>query len=132
MPTAGCWQIVANADGSNPRQVTDLAGANWAPFFHPSGRRILFSSNHHALGGPGGGREFAIFSVNLDGTGLERITHSGSFEAFPMFSPDGRRIAFSSNRRADRQPSRETNVFVADWIEDPEPVDRAFGAGVQR
>jgi TolB protein len=120
--------FVSNADGSEAMQVTDLPGANWAPFFHPSGRRIVFASNHHALGGPGGGREFALFAVNLDGTGLEQLTHSGSFEAFPMFSPDGSRIVFSSNRRADREPSRETNVFVADWIETPETVDRAFGA----
>jgi Tol biopolymer transport system component len=116
--------FVANADGSDARQVTDLPGANWAPFFHPSGRRLLFASNHHALAG--GGREFAIFAVGLDGSGLEQITHSGTFEAFPMFSPDGRRIAFSSNRRADRSVSRETNVFVADWIDDPADVDRSF------
>jgi len=118
--------FVANADGSDARQVTDLPGADWAPFFHPSGRRILFASNHHALGGPGGGREFALFVVNLDGSGLEQLTRSGTFEAFPMFSPDGARLVFASNRRADRQPSRETNIFVADWVEAPEAVDRAF------
>jgi len=109
--------FVARSDGSEARQLTDLPGANWAPFFHPSGRRILFASNHHALDGPGGGREFAIFSIGLDGTGLEQITHSGTFEAFPMFSPDGTMLAFSSNRRADGEVSLETNVFVADWVE---------------
>ncbi len=34
-----------------------------------------------------------------------------------MFSPDGTKLVFASNRRADRQPSRDTNVFVADWVE---------------
>jgi Tol biopolymer transport system component len=120
--------FVAEADGANARQVTDLPGANWAPFFHPSGENILFASNHHALGGPGGGREFALFLVNVDGTGLEQVTHSGTFDAFPMFSFAGDRLVFASNRRADRQMSRETNIFVADWVEEPEAVDLQFQA----
>ncbi|HLA64211.1 MAG TPA: hypothetical protein VK610_07270, partial [Rhodothermales bacterium] len=70
--------FVADADGSNPRQVTDLAGANWAPFFHPSGDRIVFASNHAAEGG----RTFSLYMVNLDGTGLQQVTFSGLFDAF--------------------------------------------------
>ncbi len=106
---------VANADGSDARRVTSLPGANWAPFFHPSGDRVLFASNHHTLGE--GGREFDLFLVDLDGGDPERVTFSGTFDAFPMFSPDGTKLVFASNRRADRQPSRDTNVFVADWVE---------------
>lgn len=106
---------VADIDGSNVIKVTDLPGANWAPFFHPDGQRILFSSNHHTL--DDGGRVFDIFMVNLDGTGLEQITHSGTFDAFPMFSFDGTKIVFASNRNASRTPSRDTNVFVADWVD---------------
>ena len=116
---------VADADGSNARQVTRLPGANWAPFFHPSGDKILFASNHHTL--DEGGREFDLFLVDLDGSNLERVTYSGTFDAFPMFSPDGTRLVFASNRRGDRQPSRETNVFVADWVEEPSETDRTFG-----
>ena len=33
-------------DGSDLRQITQLGGANWAPYFHPDGQRILFCSNH--------------------------------------------------------------------------------------
>ena len=123
---------VANADGSDARRVTGLPGANWAPFFHPSGRKILFASNHHTL--DQGGREFDLFLVDLDGlpdrggsARLERVTFSGTFDAFPMFSPDGTRLVFASNRRADRRPSRDTNVFVADWVEEPADADRRFG-----
>ncbi len=107
--------FVADADGSNVRQVTELPGANWAPFFHPDGERILFCSNHHTL--EQGGREFDIFMVGVDGSGLERITRSGTFDAFPMFSPDGRHLVFASNRTADRQPTRDTNIFVAEWVD---------------
>ena len=60
-------------------------------------------------------REFDLFIVNVDGSGLERVTYSGTFDAFPMFSPDGKKLSFSSNRNA-AEP-RDTNVFVADWVE---------------
>ena len=118
--------FVADIDGSNVQQITDLPGANWAPFFHPSGNRIIFASNHHKL--EEGGREFDLFLINLDGTGLQKVTHSGTFDAFPMFSFDGTKLVFASNRRADRTESRDTNVFVADWVETPEEVDTSFGA----
>ncbi len=117
--------FVAAADGKNVRQVTQLEGANWAPFFHPRGDRILFCSNHHTLGE--GGRVFDIFMIGIDGSGLEQITRSGTFDAFPMFSFDGRHLVFASNRTEDRQPTRDTNIFLADWVERPEAVDRDFG-----
>ena len=103
--------FVANADGSEAQQVTDLGAASFAPFFHPSGQRILFSTNH----GDPSGREFDIWAVDVDGGNLERITFSPGFDGFPMFSPDGSRLAFASNR--DQQKPGETNVFVADWVE---------------
>lgn len=116
--------FIADADGGNARQVTDLPGANWAPFFHPGGERLLFASNHHTLAA--GGRQFDIFMVGVDGAGLEQITHSGTFDAFPMFSFDGTKLVFASNRNARREESRDTNLFVADWVETPTDVDRQF------
>lgn len=116
--------FVADIDGKNVKQVTNLPGANWAPFFHPNGKKILFCSNNHSM--DKGGRIFDVFMINLDGTGLEKITNSETFDAFPMFSFDGKKIAFCSNRRADRKSSHDTNVFVADWVENPEDVDSNF------
>ena len=115
---------IADADGSNVQRVTHLPGANWAPFFHPDGAHILFTSNHHNAGE--GRPIFDLFMVKIDGTGLEQITHSGTFDAFPMFSFDGTKLVFSSNRNLTRTDSRDTNIFVADWVEDPEPVDLDF------
>ncbi len=122
--------FIADIDGKNVKQVTDLPGANWAPFFHPSDKKILFCSNHHSQ--KEGGRLFDIFMVDLDGGEIEQITHSGTFDAFPMFSPDGKKLAFASNRQADGNPTRATNVFVADWIEKPEKADLEFISKVKQ
>ena len=103
--------FVCNVDGTDQRQITELGGANWGPFFHPSGEKILFCSNHHVEGG----RQFNLFSINLDGTGLEQITFDPVFDAFPMFSPDGKKLVFSSNR--NNNGTRDTNVFIADWVD---------------
>ena len=53
--------------------------------------------------------------MNDDGSGLEQITWCPSFDGFPMFHPDGRRLIFASNR-ANARP-RDTNLFLAEWLE---------------
>lgn len=100
-----------NADGSDLKKVTALGKANWAPFFHPNGKKILFSSNHHSTKG----YDFQLFMINEDGTGLEQITNQSMFNAFPMFSPDGKKLIFSSNR--NNGGTRDTNLFIADWVD---------------
>ncbi|HET9530601.1 MAG TPA: hypothetical protein VFQ92_09635 [Blastocatellia bacterium] len=101
---------VMKADGSGKRRVTNNGKANFAPFFFPDGKRIIFSSN---MDDPRG-RNFDLYAINIDGTGLERITYNETFDGFPMFSPDGKKIVFASNRNAKSQG--ETNVFIADWV----------------
>jgi Tol biopolymer transport system component len=61
------------------------------------------------------GRNFDLYMINVDGTGLERITFNETFDGFPMFSPDGKKLVFASNRNA-KKPG-DTNVFIADWVE---------------
>lgn len=100
---------VMDADGSNRRQVTHLNAASFAPFIHPDGKRLVFSSNY----GDPKGREFDIFMINLDGSGLTRITHTPEFDGFPMFTRDGKRIVFASNRNG--LVRGETNIFTARW-----------------
>jgi TolB protein len=100
-----------NVDGSDLKQVTSLGKANWAPFFHPGGKKIIFSSNHHSKKG----YDFQLFMINLDGTDLEQITNQSLFNAFPMFSPDGKKLIFSSNR--NNGGTHDTNLFIADWVE---------------
>lgn len=101
---------IMDADGSHQRQVTRLGCASFAPFLHPDGKRIIFSSNY----GDEKGREFDLFMINVDGSGLERITHTPDFDGFPMFSRDGKKLVWASNRVGS--VAHETNIFVADWV----------------
>ena len=101
---------VMRADGMGQTQVTRNGGANFAPFMHPNSQQIIFASNFHDPPR----RAFALWLVNVDGTGLERVTWSETFASFPMFSRDGKRLVFCSDRGATAP--RELNVFLADWV----------------
>lgn len=98
------------ADGTGVRQITRNGAASFAPFLHPNGEQVVFSSNLHDPTG----RTFALYLANVDGGGLERVTFTESFASFPMFSRDGARLVFCGSRNATSP--REMNVFIADWV----------------
>ena len=105
--------FVINADGSHKQQVTSNGASNFSPYFHPDGKRIIFSSNLETRG-EGGRPSFHLYLVRDDGTGVERLTTQGHFNSFPMFSPDGKRLVWVSDRNATAPG--EFNVFLADWV----------------
>jgi Tol biopolymer transport system component len=102
---------VMNADGSNIQQITNFGKASFAPFFHPNGKRIIFSSNVNSKNG----RDFDLYLINIDGTGLQQITFNETFDGFPMFTKDGKQLVFCSNRFNKNEG--DTNVFIADWVD---------------
>ena len=101
--------FVANADGTDVHQITNEAGASWAPAWLPNNKQIIFASNFdYPRGFP-----FNLYIINIDGSGLTRITGDEVFDAFPLFSPDGRQLIFCSNR--NNGGGHDTNIFIADW-----------------
>lgn len=100
---------VMNADGSNMRQITHNGAANFAPFWHPDGRHIIFASNANDPQG----RNFDLFLIDEDGGNMRQLTFEPTFDGFPMFTRDGRKLIFASNRGGSRQG--ETNLFIADF-----------------
>jgi Zn-dependent M28 family amino/carboxypeptidase len=130
---------VANSDGSDARQVTYLAGASFAPYFFPDGKRIIFSSNHLNPRSA----EFDLWAIDIDGSNLEQITFAKGFDGFPVFSPDGKTLAFSSNRRdvddqdnyratGQKAGAHDTNVFIAEWADAPMKNDSPVTASAKR
>lgn len=97
---------VMNADGSDPRQITRLGAMSWAPYFHPSGDYLIFATNLHGFG------NFELYLVDAEGRrDPTRVTFTEGFDGLPAFSPDGKTLAWTSNRTA----SRQSQLFLARW-----------------
>lgn len=103
--------FICNTDGSELKQITNLGQANWCPFFHPSGEKVIFASNHTSQRG----FPFNLYMINTDGSDMEQITTDGIFDAFPVFSNNGKYLVFSSNR--NNGGTRDTNLFIAEWVD---------------
>lgn len=104
--------MIMDADGSNKQQITNNDAANFAPFWHPDGKHIIFSSNMADTSKIP--MNFDLFLINIETKKIERITYSPVFESFPMFTKDGKKLIFASNRNA--KVRGETNVFIADFV----------------
>jgi TolB protein len=95
------WQVnVMNADGSGQRRLTRNGARNFAPAWSPDGQKIAFErrlgrKKYGACSGCGRASTFEIHVMNADGSGQQRLTTQG---AQPGWSPDGRTIAFMSER----------------------------------
>lgn len=108
---------IMNTDGSHKKRLTKNGATNWAPSWHPDGKRIIFSSNMDDWREDikKFGHNFELYLMNDDGTGLERLTYNSVFDSFPMISRDGKKIAFASNRNPEKP--RATDIYIADWVE---------------
>ena len=105
--------MLMRADGSDKRQLTRNGAANFAPYFHPNGRQIIFASN---VNNPNPrSPNFDLYLINRDGTGLQQVTFDEGFDGFAMFTNDGKHLIWGSNRNAKTEG--ETNVFIADWVD---------------
>jgi Tol biopolymer transport system component len=98
-----------NADGSDVRRLTHRDGPDGGPFYSPDGRQIVFRGralsagpeldDYRALLGKGLWRPTAleIFVMNEDGSDLRQVTNLKAASFAPFFTPDGRKIIFSTN-----------------------------------
>lgn len=113
-------QIFAiSADGKREVQFTDdLNTVNWAPYYHPSGKYFIWTRADYSQGPMFA--NFDLFTMDLHKKGdalvggeVKRITFHEKADVLPVFSPDGEKLMWTSNRTADGS----SQLFIADWKE---------------
>ncbi|RKU07382.1 hypothetical protein C6502_19125 [Candidatus Poribacteria bacterium] len=106
---------VMDADGGNPRRLTNNPARDYAPSWSPDGKRIVFCSDRD--GHVPEGRVFhtsEIYVMDADGGNQQNLTNHPSNDRNPSWSPDGQRIVFQSYRDNDRNHNIEIYVMDAD------------------
>jgi len=96
-------------DGTERRRLTDFSAMSWAPYFHPSSEYVIFTSNKLGFS------NFELYMVDASGTKEPvQVTYTDGFDGLPVFSPDGRRLAWTTNRTL----GKKAQIFIADWSHD--------------
>ncbi len=101
---ADVWTM--NVDGSDKRRITDFKCMSWAPYYHPGGKYFIFTANKLGFD------NFELFLVDAEGKHEPvRVTYTPGFDGLPVFSPDGKKLAWATGRTADGK----SQIFLADW-----------------
>jgi len=112
-------QIYAiSVDGKQTVQLTkDLDTVNWAPYFHPSGKYFIWTAANYSRGPRSA--NFDLFTMEItstektfEGGKVTRVTFDGAADVLPVFSPDGKRLMWTSSRTNDRS----SQLYIADWL----------------
>ena len=100
---ADVWSM--RPDGTDQRQLTDFGSMSWAPYVHPSGEYIFFSSNKHGFS------NFEIFIVDVEGEKEPvRVTYTDGFDGLPVPTPDGGSLAWTSTRASEKG-----QIYIGRW-----------------
>ena len=105
-------------DGTDLRQITRFESMSWAPFPHPSGKYIIFTSNKHGF------ENFELFLVDMEGRAQPiRVSFTDGFDGLPVFSPDGKKLCWTSNRNGS-----QSQLYLADWNHEAAVAALALGS----
>ena len=108
--------MVMNADGSDQRAITKLGAMSWAPYFHPSGDYLIFTTNLQGFA------NFELYIVDAAGKHAPvRVTTTDGFDGLPVFTPDGKKLAWTSGRGA----GGASQIYISDWSD--ETARKALG-----
>jgi Tol biopolymer transport system component len=104
------------ANNGEVQLTNNLEHVNWCPYFHPSGKYLIWSGADYSKGRTGA--HFNLFTMELDWSGgtvkagdVNQITHSSAADILPVFSPDGKSLMWTSTRT----PDGSSQLWIADW-----------------
>lgn len=102
---------VINADGTGERALTDNdKWVYWAPYWHPDGKHVIYTAADHS--DPLARPNYDLYWMAVAGGKATRLTFAPGQDVLPVFSPDGKRVMWTSNRDG-RGP---TQLYVADFV----------------
>ena len=107
------FMIDVNAKPGDEVQLTDDKYLNWGPYFHPSGKYIIYSTSRH------GHYNYELYLIDLKTMKKTRITHMPGADVLPVFSPDGKKLMWTTTRGKDKSGKNISELFIADWIYSP-------------
>ena len=91
-------------DGSDVKQITSLKTLSWAPFYHPSGEYLIFSTAFH------GYKNFELYVVDVEGQKPPlRITDNKSSDVLPVFHPNGKELYWVKKSQG------KSSIYRGDW-----------------
>lgn len=113
-----------SADGKQEVQLTkNLDQVNWCPYFHPSGKYLIWSGADYSKGPQGA--HFQLYTMELSypdgkltGGKVTQITYATSADVLPVFSPDGKQLMWTSTRT----PDGSSQLWMADWLRETQPA----------
>ncbi len=106
-----------SADGKTEVQLTDNPDqVNWCPYFHPSGKYLVWAGADYSKGPQGANfdlwtMETELTATSFKGGKITRITDHKAADVLPVFSPDGRKLMWTSSRN----PDGTSQLWIADW-----------------
>lgn len=100
--------FVNNTAGTAERALTDHKTLHWCPYWHPSGKWLIYTRGDHGGGPP----KYDLYLISDDGEQALQVTDDPAFDGLPAFSADGQRLMWTSKRGGLSSPQ----IFIADVV----------------
>jgi Tol biopolymer transport system component len=101
---------VINTDGTGERALTDTNGVNWGPYWYKDNKHIIYAAADHS--NPAVRPNYDLWWMDVDTGQKARVTYAPGADVLPVFSPDGKKLMWTSTR-AGHQPAQ---LYIADFV----------------